>query len=383
MCAHKHVKRALSPSPLWTLKTGLLGACALLVAVLSLQRAPSQPLRTLSDEGPPSHKLWQRSSTRLQLGSIVSAQARWQVYQPAGHANPRVARQQAQVQAGVHFAQHDAAFEPDAQRSLSSASISLSSAIIHSEAPFQPHMHIGSAKSMPLCTCACPQTLPPGANELHTLAAASHEATQPLPMPQRIARLHASQSGTRAVSQFGEVYVANLAERGDRAHYMCTILQQLQLPAVLWPAFPKRHAVVRAFAAGVKHARHNPLIDYWFLKPPPSRPGPPLATAQSGTPPAPAAVPAVKRLPGAHFRTPQIACYLTHREIWHNIAHQQHRQPVLVLEDDIEMETDFVGIMARALRELPSDWAFLWVGSCFEEANARTQRVGRRCDLVS
>lgn len=144
---------------------------------------------------------------------------------------------------------------------------------------------------------------------------------------------------------------------------------------------------MRVFGVNVKHAWHNPLVDYWFLKPPAvqSPPAPPIwrqspprdtpATAQ----PVPPAVPTVKRQPVAHIRAPRIACYLTHREIWHNIVHSGLRKPALILEHDIKMEADFEGIMRQALQDIPHDWAVLWVGSCSEQANNRTQQVGHRC----
>jgi GR25 family glycosyltransferase involved in LPS biosynthesis len=54
-------------------------------------------------------------------------------------------------------------------------------------------------------------------------------------------------------------------------------------------------------------------------------------------------------------------------------------KPVLVLEDDVDIEADFLQIMQSALSRLPDEWAVLWVGSCFEERFDHEKKVGHRC----
>jgi Glycosyltransferase family 25 (LPS biosynthesis protein) len=254
--------------------------------------------------------------------------------------------------------------------------------LIHSSARFQPHLHVPAFHTH---ACQCPPDDGPP-ESFAGLKRTSSELTGPLPTPTRIAL---SRQAARSAHHdddppiaalFADVYVANLPGRADRQHYMCAILQHLRIPAILWPAFPRRHALVRLFAINAKNANFNPLMDYSFLRPP-EPPQPPqhdsVADAASNS-----RSPARRKLPGPHLRTGEAACYLTHREIWLNIAQRRLERPVLVLEDDIEVEEQFVLALEHALRELPRDWAVLWVGSCFEEMHEHKVKVGHRCEFI-
>lgn len=72
-------------------------------------------------------------------------------------------------------------------------------------------------------------------------------------------------------------------------------------------------------------------------------------------------------------------------QVWLSIV-AQNLGPTLVLEDDVDMEADFVETVSNAVRTLSSaapDWSLLWVGHCFEdmvEHDAST-KVGHRCAL--
>ena len=248
--------------------------------------------------------------------------------------------------------------------------------IIHASGPFQPHLHLGS---YPPLACLCPAP-PEDTSDLARLARTAHEVSEPLPTPRRLAVPGLNEPSEAPIfGMFSDVYVVNLPNRGDRQHYMCSILVRLRVPAIFWPAFPKHNSVVRAFASNVKHANFNPLMNYYWLQPPPPLPPPPPPTPPGVTGSGPPLH--RKRLPGPHFRAPEVACYLSHREIWLDIVARDLQRPVLLLEDDIDIEEKFEGTMRHVIAQLPADWAVLWVGSCFEETHAHSKKVGHRCFL--
>ena len=283
----------------------------------------------------------------------------------------------AQQQAQPRVAQDDAAA---AQAQL------LSADIIHSDVPFQPQQHLPFYPSQ---ACTCPPKADAAANDFATLISHSREQSQPLATPTRV-HLPPDAQPLPGAEVFAEVYVANLPSRADRQHYMCEVLSHLRIPAILWPAYPKDHSVVRAYTSQSRHATYTPGAAYDVLKPQPPQPPaapPPLPSAvapDASLRAAMAARRAARRaMPRQHLRTSQAACYLSHREIWHDMARRRLEGPMLVLEDDVDVEEDFVGIMHNALRALPRDWAVLWVGSCFEEMRNHTQQVGHRCAPVA
>jgi hypothetical protein len=240
--------------------------------------------------------------------------------------------------------------------------------IIHSRAEFQPHQHL---PTYPPYTCQC---IDQDGSPFASLVEASKEIQTPLDTPVRIVIPNTGVTRPLIGNVLSDVYVANLPARTDRLHYMCAVLEHLKIPAILWPAFPKRHIMVRSFATQVKLAKYNPLLDYSFLRPrPPPTPSGPANTSLPH---------AMRTIPGPHFRTSQVACYLSHREIWLDVVRRQLPKSVLVLEDDVDIEEEFVPTMEHALEALPDNWAVLWVGSCFEEMRAHSDKIGHRCGCL-
>lgn len=246
------------------------------------------------------------------------------------------------------------------------------------------------------------------------------------------------------VDLFSEIYVINLPDRTDRRHYMCTIMQRIGADALLWPGFSKYSPIVSAYFSDRRYAYSDPVTDYspqdsttpltppavstddvvvWHAPPTDLQlPSPPpradagstdTETAQrtqqqqvesdpggDSTPaqhdPDPDADPNAdeeteskiswgdhappRRTKRKMFTRAQAACYVTHREVWHNIAHRQLPRPILILEDDVDMELGFPEIVGNAIRSLPSDWAVLFVGHCFEEKVSHEDvRIAHRC----
>jgi hypothetical protein len=257
----------------------------------------------------------------------------------------------------------------DQRGALQAQTALLSQPIIHSAAEFQPQQHL---PEYPLHTCSC-AIEPVRTDDFSELRRVTHESTDPLDTPVRI---NASPlNGVASIFEIlSDVYVANLASRKDRRHYMCEVLRYLNISAVLWPAYPRRHIVVRAYTTQVRAAVYKPGSSYDALKAPQPSPEPDHLTLSPDQ---------QKRKPkqtfsGPRLRSGQAACYLSHREIWHDIKQRRLLKPVLILEDDVDIEVDFVLTMRNALSRLPDDWAVLWVGSCFEEINDHEKKIGPR-----
>lgn len=241
---------------------------------------------------------------------------------------------------------------------------------IHSTSFFQPDLH--SVQEVPVVQCSCPAQ-PDSNSDTAALDRLTELHKPELPMPTRIQPLPPGEhQHPQIFDHFAEVYAINLPTRPDRRHYICSILQRLNISALLWPAFSKYTAAVRTYAVQRKTAFPNPIFDE---EPPPS-PQPPVPDA---APP-----PLYKLHPPRKpsFLRAQIACFVSHREVWLDIAAKDFRRPVLILEDDIDPDLDFVESVAAALRNAPPDWAILWVGHCFEEMQDHSgHKVGHRCAL--
>lgn len=294
---------------------------------------------------------------------------------------------------------------------------------IHSRDPFAPQLH--ESFSFATEECRCPQP-PDPADLLSSLNILNRQYEAQLPMPVRIARspeAHASASSvprkTQLVDLFSEVFVLNLPDRSDRRHYMCTIMQRLGSEALFWPAFSKYNPIVSAYYSDRKFATSDAIKDYMPPGPPPptgveqdaqdtSSKGeensqqtqpviteiqvPVLSQVEGDSNVTSADAPASNISWGEHpaprpnkrkmFTRAQAACYVSHREVWHNIVHRQLPRPSLVLEDDVDIELEFPEIVGNAIRSLPDDWAVLFVGHCFEEKFSHQDvRIAHRCEL--
>ncbi|CAG8641522.1 24162_t:CDS:1 [Racocetra persica] len=68
----------------------------------------------------------------------------------------------------------------------------------------------------------------------------------------------------------------------------------------------------------------------------------------------------------------QIACYVTHYLVYHTIIDKGFNN-ALILEDDVDFETNITDIMTDIHRNLPESWDTLYIGNCYEK---RGQLVG-------
>ena len=87
---------------------------------------------------------------------------------------------------------------------------------------------------------------------------------------------------------------------------------------------------------------------------------------------------------GAILTAGEVACYASHVSVWRDAAARAAAGPLLVLEDDADLDANFVASLRGALARLPPDWDVLWVGSCYEENQQADspQKVAHRCGAV-
>lgn len=228
------------------------------------------------------------------------------------------------------------------------------SLLIHNTDPWAPHLHADVLYETRECTCPEP---PPPPLIIGT-ANFRMQLRRPPPNPKMPAPIRLEWSPDRPPSPLAaavaETYVINLPNRTDRRHYMCSLLRHLNLPVTFWPAFPKVHPTIHAYAHQQPAARYNPRLTYVFEYK--NRPH----------------VPRMKEA--------EIACWASHREVWHNVVLRRIERPILVMEDDVDLEVAFGEAVANALAALPSDWAVLWIGHCFEDLapHNATTRVAHR-----
>jgi GR25 family glycosyltransferase involved in LPS biosynthesis len=81
--------------------------------------------------------------------------------------------------------------------------------------------------------------------------------------------------------------------------------------------------------------------------------------------------------PGSGFRmgAKPTGCWLSHYMLW-NAMTRMTDDAYLVLEDDAQLDEDFVPKFEQALRDVPSDWAFLHPGHCCIRGTPMTHVAG-------
>ena len=60
----------------------------------------------------------------------------------------------------------------------------------------------------------------------------------------------------------------------------------------------------------------------------------------------------------------QTSTWLSYLLLFKDFAASSSNQPLLILEDDIDLETDFVKLLGGSIKQAPSDWDILLCGYC-------------------
>lgn len=72
----------------------------------------------------------------------------------------------------------------------------------------------------------------------------------------------------------------------------------------------------------------------------------------------------------------QIGCWLSYLSLMKEIAESGRNKPVLVLEDDVDLEVDFMSTLSSTLKLLPAQWDILLCGyCCLTKLNPKYSRV--------
>jgi GR25 family glycosyltransferase involved in LPS biosynthesis len=72
----------------------------------------------------------------------------------------------------------------------------------------------------------------------------------------------------------------------------------------------------------------------------------------------------INRKNSTQVSSAQVGCFLSHLLNWKDIAESKRNEPILVLEDDIDLDVNFVTIMKNSIKKLPSDWEIFLCGYC-------------------
>jgi GR25 family glycosyltransferase involved in LPS biosynthesis len=60
----------------------------------------------------------------------------------------------------------------------------------------------------------------------------------------------------------------------------------------------------------------------------------------------------------------QFGCWLSYLTIMKNLVETKSERPTLILEDDVDLEVDFMRTISTSTKTLPSDWDMLLCGYC-------------------
>lgn len=78
----------------------------------------------------------------------------------------------------------------------------------------------------------------------------------------------------------------------------------------------------------------------------------------------------------------EIGCYASHLAICQRIADGSLPSPLCVLEDDVELPSDFAAILSAVLERLPSDWDMVRLSNDTKRAVMPLQRLSGQFKLV-
>lgn len=80
------------------------------------------------------------------------------------------------------------------------------------------------------------------------------------------------------------------------------------------------------------------------------------------------------RRPTRKLSNGQVGCFLSHLLVLLEIASSETNSPTLVLEDDVDLERDFLNMLVNSMRRLPDDWDIFLCGYCCHVERNRVNR---------
>ena len=93
-----------------------------------------------------------------------------------------------------------------------------------------------------------------------------------------------------------------------------------------------------------------------------------------------------KRLqtPGYDLRDNEIACFLSHREVWKECC--ESKRNFLILEDDIKISAstplELLSTIDELIKKIKSEWLFIRLGNLFKRDFVRIKSINANSDLV-
>lgn len=120
-----------------------------------------------------------------------------------------------------------------------------------------------------------------------------------------------------------KVYLINLDQDADRLKHVDTQLKQLGIPY-------ERFAAINGQKVDIEELSKDNMLKRQALK-------------------------------AAHFNRGSLGCYLSHVAVYQKILQDGH-QRVLILEDDIDIISDFKNALVAAYPRMPANWDLLYLG---------------------
>lgn len=151
-----------------------------------------------------------------------------------------------------------------------------------------------------------------------------------------------------------KVFVINLERRSDRLAQVAAILGELEIPFTRFPAIDARQVLAD------EGCREDGRFDADIL-----------VTRRRFCE-------ICRALPPGRF-VGEVGCWLSHLQVYLEIARSGTEHPTLVLEDDVDLDADVKRQLRDALGALPGDWEmfFLGWGAVRESFPAAGPNIGR------
>lgn len=62
------------------------------------------------------------------------------------------------------------------------------------------------------------------------------------------------------------------------------------------------------------------------------------------------------------FTSGRLGCFLSHFMLWNHLSHVDKSESIIILEDDVRIDTDFKSRFDEVFKQLPSNWDFVYLG---------------------
>ncbi len=74
-----------------------------------------------------------------------------------------------------------------------------------------------------------------------------------------------------------------------------------------------------------------------------------------------------------NFTSGRIGCFLSHFMLWNHLYHKDDWETVMILEDDVRIDSSFNEKLGVLFEQLPQNWDFLYLGSFWGDVKREKQ----------